>query len=50
MARQNYGYEKRQKELAKQKKKEEKRRRKLEKTKAPSDENPDQSLNPVAPA
>lgn len=31
MARQNYGYEKRQKELAKAKKKEEKRQRKLEK-------------------
>ena len=34
MARTNYSYEKRQKELAKKKKKEEKKQRKLEKKKA----------------
>ena len=33
MAKRNYSYEKRQKELAKQKKREEKRKRKLEKSK-----------------
>ena len=49
MARQNYGYEKRQKELAKAKKKEEKRRKKQEKNKVPTEENTDQTLNPVAP-
>jgi hypothetical protein len=37
MARTNYTWEKRQKELAKKKKKEEKRQRKLEKKKDPSD-------------
>ncbi|MCJ8296601.1 MAG: hypothetical protein HRT55_20700 [Colwellia sp.] len=37
MAKNNYNYEKRQKELAKKKKKEEKRLKKLEKT---SDESP----------
>ena len=35
MARTNYSFEKRQKELAKKKKKEEKRRRKLEKKNSP---------------
>ena len=35
MARTNYSFEKRQKELAKKKKKEEKRQRKLEKQKDP---------------
>ena len=38
MAKANYSFEKRQRELAKKKKQEEKRRRKLEKTPAPSDE------------
>lgn len=41
MARQNYGYEKRQKELAKQKKQEAKRQRKLEKKNEPQDQDPD---------
>ena len=40
MARTNYSFEKRQKELAKKKKKEEKRQRKLEK-KNPTGENED---------
>ena len=40
MARTNYSFEKRQKELAKKKKKEEKRQRKLEK-KNPAEENED---------
>ena len=38
MARTNYSYEKRQKELAKKKKKEEKKQRKLEKQKAITEE------------
>lgn len=42
LARQNYGYEKRQKEIAKQKKKEAKRQRKLEKNAAPSEETGEQ--------
>lgn len=37
MARPNYSYEKRQKELARQKKQEEKRLRKLEKRNGPAD-------------
>lgn len=41
MARQNYGYEKRQKELAKQKKQEAKRQRKLEKKNEPQDQDPE---------
>lgn len=41
MARQNYGYEKRQKEMAKQKKREEKRRRKLDKHSAAPGEGPE---------
>jgi hypothetical protein len=43
MARTNYGYEKRQKEIAKKKKKEEKRQRKLGKDDTQPKENPDQS-------
>lgn len=43
MARQNYQYEKRQKELAKKKKKEEKKQRKLEAKLLESQENSDQS-------
>ena len=42
VARTNYGYEKRQKELARLKKKEEKRQRKLDKKKTESTENSDQ--------
>jgi hypothetical protein len=38
LARTNYSYEKRQKELAKKKKKEEKRQRKLEKDPPPAEE------------
>ncbi len=45
MARTNYSYEKRQKELAKKKKREEKRQRKLEKKKDSVGE--DESLNPA---
>jgi hypothetical protein len=41
LARTNYSYEKRQKELKKQKKKEEKRLRKLEKKNPPVDESED---------
>lgn len=44
MARTNYSWEKRQKELAKKKKKEEKRLRKLEKKKGAVEENEDLSL------
>ena len=43
MARTNYSYEKRQKELKKQKKKEEKRLRKLEKKNPPVEESEDLS-------
>ncbi len=42
MARTNYQYEKRKKELAKIKKQEEKRQRKLDKNNIESKENPDQ--------
>ena len=45
LARTNYSYEKRQKELAKKKKKEEKKLRKLEKKNTPDAENED--LSPV---
>ena len=38
MARNNYGFEKRQRELSKEKKKEEKRQRKLERKSAEADE------------
>jgi hypothetical protein len=43
MVRTNYKYEKRQKEIAKQKKKEEKRQRKLVKDDTQSQKNPEQS-------
>jgi len=43
VAKSNYQYEKRKKELAKIKKKEEKRQRKLDKSNIQSKENPDQS-------
>jgi hypothetical protein len=45
LARQNYQFNKRQKEIAKKKKKEEKRQRKLEKNTIESEENPDGSQN-----
>ncbi len=43
MAKTNYRYDKRQKELAKKKKKEEKRQRKLDKYNIQPKENPEQS-------
>ena len=43
MAKTNYRYDKRQKELAKKKKKEEKRQRKLDKNNIQPKENPEQS-------
>ena len=46
MAKPNYQYEKRQKDLAKKKKQEEKRLRKLEKNTVQNVDNPDQ--NPTA--
>ena len=45
MARNNYSFEKRQKELAKKKKKEEKRQRKLDKKTIKAEENPNRSQN-----
>ena len=45
MARSNYTYNKRQKELARKKKKEQKRQRKLDKNTIISVENPNQSQN-----
>jgi hypothetical protein len=42
LAKTNFGYEKRQRELAKQKKKEEKLKRKLEKNAPAPGQNPDQ--------
>jgi len=47
VAKPNYQYEKRQKDLAKKKKQEEKRLRKLEKSTAATVENPDQAAPPV---
>jgi hypothetical protein len=47
LAKPNYQYEKRQKDLAKKKKQEEKRLRKLEKTTVPTVDNPDQAPAPV---
>ena len=44
MARSNYQFNKRQKELAKKKKKDEKKRRKLDKNTIKPEENPDQSI------
>ena len=49
MAKPNYQYEKRQKDLPKKKKQEEKRLRKLEKNTVPGVDNPDQAQSP-APA
>ncbi len=45
MARSNYNFKKRQKELARKKKQEEKRQRKLDKKTIKIEENPDQSQN-----
>jgi hypothetical protein len=47
LAKPNYQYEKRQKDLAKKKKQEEKRLRKLEKAAPPAADNPDQTSPPV---
>lgn len=47
MAKPNYQYEKRQKDLAKKKKQEEKRLRKLEKNTVPVVGNPDQAPVPT---
>jgi hypothetical protein len=47
LAKPNYQYEKRQKDLAKKKKQEEKRLRKLEKAAHPAEDNPDQAQTPV---
>jgi len=47
LAKPNYQYEKRQKDLAKKKKQEEKRLRKLEKNAVPTVDNPDQVPPPV---
>jgi hypothetical protein len=46
LARTNYSYEKRQKEIAKKKKKEEKRQRKLEKRQDPATET--ETENPIS--
>ncbi len=45
LARSNYNFKKRQKELARKKKQEEKRQRKLDKKTIKIEENPDQSQN-----
>lgn len=45
MARSNYSFNKRQKELARKKKKEQKRQRKLDKDTINSEEDPNQSQN-----
>jgi hypothetical protein len=47
LAKPNYQYEKRQKDLAKKKKQEEKRLRKLEKNTVPAVDNPEQAPPPV---
>ncbi len=44
MARSNYQFNKRQKELARKKKKDQKRQRKLDKKTVKPEENPDQSI------
>jgi hypothetical protein len=49
LAKPNYQYEKRQKDLAKKKKQEEKRLRKLEKNAVPAADDPGQVPAPVAP-
>jgi len=47
LAKPNYQFEKRQKDLAKKKKQEEKRLRKLEKNLVPDADNPDPGSTPV---
>ena len=49
LARRNYNYEKRQKELKKQKKREEKRKRKLEKNKGAQVENAEETREEAPP-
>ena len=46
MAKPNYQYEKRQRDLAKKKKQEEKKQRKLDKSNTPSEETPNQPTEP----
>jgi hypothetical protein len=48
LAKPNYQFEKRQRDLANKKKKEEKRLKKLEKSQVSSSADPDQSLQPDA--
>ena len=50
MAKPNFEYQKRQKELEKKKKKEEKMQRKLEKKNAPGDGSPQEAPDAPAPA
>ena len=50
LARNNYGFEKRQKELRRQLKKEEKRQRKLDRAKEAPEAKPDEPEPPEAPA
>ena len=50
LAKPNYQFEKRQRDLANKKKKEEKRQKKLEKSQASSSADPDRSLHPEADA
>jgi len=50
LAKPNYQFEKRQRDLANKKKQEEKRRKKLEKSQASSSVDPDQSLHPESDA
>jgi hypothetical protein len=50
LPKRNYGYEKRQKELTRQRKQEEKRQRKLDRTDAPPDDAKlDETTSPSAP-
>jgi hypothetical protein len=48
LAKPNYQFEKRQRDLANKNKQEEKRQKKLERSQAASSAAPEQSLNPVA--
>jgi hypothetical protein len=50
LPRNNYGFEKRQKELRRQLKKEEKRQRKLDRAKEAPETKPDEPESPEAPA
>jgi hypothetical protein len=50
LAKPNYQFEKRQRDLANKKKKEEKRQKKLEKSQVSSGADPDQSLHPETDA